>query len=57
MAIRSAFIEDLEARFEHAKSAGATIIESLHETEYGELQYGAEDLDRTIGCSRAMPET
>ena len=39
------FIEDVEAHFERAKSSGVTILEDLHETEYGELQYGAEDLD------------
>jgi len=39
------FVEDVEAHFQRAKSAGATIVEDLHETEYGELQYGAEDLD------------
>ncbi len=38
------FVEDVEAHFERAKSAGANIIEDLHETEYGELQYGVEDL-------------
>jgi len=57
------FIEDVEAHFKHAKFSRVTIVEDLHETEYGELQYGAEDLDalavlascqgrqpRTIGC-------
>lgn len=39
------FIEDIEVHFQRAKSAGAAIVEELHETEYGELQYGAEDLD------------
>jgi uncharacterized glyoxalase superfamily protein PhnB len=39
------FIEDVEAHFEHAKSFGVAIVEDLHETVYGELQYGAEDLD------------
>jgi uncharacterized glyoxalase superfamily protein PhnB len=39
------FIEDIEAHFQHAQSAGVTLFEELHETEYGELQYGAEDLD------------
>jgi uncharacterized glyoxalase superfamily protein PhnB len=39
------FVEDVEAHFERAKSAGATIVEDLHETVYGELQYGAVDLD------------
>jgi len=39
------FVEDVESHFQRAKSAGARIVEDLHETEYGELQYGAEDLD------------
>ena len=39
------FIQDLEAHFKHAKSFGVTILEDLHETVYGELQYAAEDLD------------
>lgn len=39
------FIEDIEAHFERTKSAGAKILEDLHETVYGELQYAAEDLD------------
>jgi uncharacterized glyoxalase superfamily protein PhnB len=39
------FLEDVERHFEHSKAAGANIIENLHETEYGELQYGVEDLE------------
>jgi uncharacterized glyoxalase superfamily protein PhnB len=39
------FVEDVEARFEHAKTAGAAIFEELHETVYGELQFGVEDLE------------
>jgi uncharacterized glyoxalase superfamily protein PhnB len=39
------FIEDIEAHLQRTKSAGAVIVEDLHETEYGELQYGVEDLD------------
>lgn len=39
------FIEDVDAHFERAKSAGAEICEDLHETVYGERQYGALDLD------------
>jgi len=39
------FVEDLEAHFNRAKSAGAKLLEDLHQTEYGELQYAAEDLD------------
>lgn len=39
------FVEDVEAHFERAKKAGAQIVEELHETVYGELQYGAVDLD------------
>ena len=39
------FIEDIHPHFERAKSAGVTLLEDLHETVYGELQYAAEDLD------------
>lgn len=39
------FVEDVEAHFERSKSAGAKIVEDLHDTPYGELQYGVEDLD------------
>jgi uncharacterized glyoxalase superfamily protein PhnB len=39
------FVEDVEAHFQRARAAGAKIVEELHETEYGELQYGVEDLD------------
>ena len=39
------FIEDVEAHYQRAKAAGATLLEELHETVYGELQYAAEDLD------------
>ena len=39
------FVEDVEAHYERAKAAGAVIVEELHETCYGELQYGAEDPD------------
>lgn len=38
------FVETVEAHFQKAKAAGARIVEDLHETVYGELQYGAEDL-------------
>jgi predicted enzyme related to lactoylglutathione lyase/uncharacterized glyoxalase superfamily protein PhnB len=37
------FVEDVEKHFQLAKSANAKIVEDLHQTEYGELQYGAED--------------
>ncbi len=39
------FVEDVEAHYERAKAAGSVIVEELHETCYGELQYGAEDLE------------
>lgn len=39
------FVEDVDAHFERAKSAGAKIVEELHETMYGERQYGVEDLE------------
>jgi uncharacterized glyoxalase superfamily protein PhnB len=39
------FIEDIEAHFQRAKFARVNLLEDLHETVYGELQYAAEDLD------------
>jgi uncharacterized glyoxalase superfamily protein PhnB len=38
------FVDDVDAHFQTAKSAGARIVEELNETIYGERQYGAEDL-------------
>jgi uncharacterized glyoxalase superfamily protein PhnB len=38
------FVPDVDAHYEKAKSAGAMIVEDLHETAYGERQYGARDL-------------
>lgn len=39
------FVDDVDAHFERAKLAGAKIVEDLHETAYGERQYGVEDLE------------
>ena len=39
------FIDDVDSHFQRTKGAGAKILEDLHETVYGELQYAAEDLD------------
>jgi uncharacterized glyoxalase superfamily protein PhnB len=39
------FLVDVEGHYERAKAAGAKILEEPHETEYGEFQYAAEDLD------------
>jgi len=39
------FLDDVEAHFQRAKSAGARILEEPHETVYGEFQYAAADLD------------
>jgi uncharacterized glyoxalase superfamily protein PhnB len=39
------FVEDVDAHYTRAKSLGARILEDLHETVYGERQYGVEDLD------------
>jgi uncharacterized glyoxalase superfamily protein PhnB len=41
----SIFVEDVEAHYARARAAGAKTVEELHETEYGEFQYGVEDLD------------
>jgi uncharacterized glyoxalase superfamily protein PhnB len=38
------FVDDVDSHFERTKSAGAKIVEDLHETMYGERQYGVEDL-------------
>jgi uncharacterized glyoxalase superfamily protein PhnB len=39
------FIEDIEAHYAHTRAADASIVEELHETAYGELQYGVVDLE------------
>lgn len=41
----TAFVDNVDAHFQRAKAAGARIVEDLHETVYGERQYGVEDLD------------
>jgi len=39
------FVEDVENHCAHARKSGANIVEELHETIYGELQYGVRDLE------------
>ena len=39
------FVDDVDAHYARAKAAGAKILEEPHETEYGEYQYAAADLD------------
>ncbi len=39
------FVEDVDGHCARARAAGAKIVEEPHETEYGEYQYGVEDLD------------
>ncbi len=39
------FVDDVDAHYLNAKREGATIVEELHETVYGERQYGAADID------------
>jgi uncharacterized glyoxalase superfamily protein PhnB len=39
------FVDDVDAHFARARAAGAKIVEELHETVYGERQYGVEDLE------------
>jgi uncharacterized glyoxalase superfamily protein PhnB len=38
-------VADVNSHYYRAKSSGATIVEELYETIYGERQYGARDLD------------
>ena len=39
------FVADVDAHYDRARAAGVAIVEELHETVYGERQYGAEDLE------------
>lgn len=39
------FVENVDAHYERARSAGARIIEELNETAYGERQFGVLDLE------------
>jgi uncharacterized glyoxalase superfamily protein PhnB len=39
------FVDDVDGHYARAKAAGARIVEEPHETEYGEYQYAAVDLD------------
>lgn len=39
------FVEDVDAHYRAAQAAGAKIVEELHITEYGEQQYGVNDLE------------
>ena len=39
------FVEEVEEHYARAIAEGSTIVEELHETMYGELQYAAKDLD------------
>lgn len=45
------FVPDVEGHFARTKTAGARIVENLHETAYGELQYGVETWRATAGSS------
>lgn len=37
------FVEEIEQHYERARAAGANLVEELHETVYGELQYAVLD--------------
>ncbi|MGH9401833.1 MAG: VOC family protein [Terriglobia bacterium] len=39
------FVDDVDEHFHRAKSLNAKIVEDLHETIYGERQYGVEDIE------------
>ncbi|MGD0941022.1 MAG: VOC family protein [Terracidiphilus sp.] len=38
-------VEDADTHYKKAVAAGATIVEELHETIYGERQYGVQDIE------------
>jgi uncharacterized glyoxalase superfamily protein PhnB len=40
------FVEDVEAHYARTTAMGASIVEELNQTIYGELQYGVLDLER-----------
>jgi len=39
------FVDNVRSHFERTARAGAQIVEPLHETIYGELQYGVVDIE------------
>lgn len=39
------FVEDVESHYARTRAGGANIVEELHETVYGEFQYGVRDLE------------
>jgi uncharacterized glyoxalase superfamily protein PhnB len=39
------FVEDVDAHYERTRAAGARIVEEIHETCYGERQYGVVDIE------------
>jgi uncharacterized glyoxalase superfamily protein PhnB len=39
------FLDDVDAHSRKVKAAGIRLIEQLHDTVYGELQYAAQDLE------------
>ena len=41
----SIFLDDVDAHYARTKAEGARIVEELHETDYGERQYVALDLE------------
>lgn len=44
------FIKDVDAHYAKARAEGAKIVEELHETMYGERQYGVVHLDGHPRC-------
>ena len=39
------FVEDIEDHYARTRAARASVVEELHETIYGELQYGVKDIE------------
>lgn len=39
------FVEDVDGHYRRVKESGAKVVEELHETEYGERQFGVQDLE------------
>jgi len=51
------FVDDVDAHYERTKSAGANIVEVLHETCFGERNTESRTSTATTGSFRGMPGT
>lgn len=55
--VLTVFVPDVDAHYNEATSVVAMIVEDLHETAYGERQYGPRPRRPTTGSFPVMPAT